>query len=82
MLKSLGIGAILLAVVPAGALSQTPQRLDPRIADLVEAGKLRIGVFPSFQYSKDAATGQPRGLAMEIANALASRRLSRRLHVN
>jgi len=39
----------------------------------VQAGKLRIGVFPSFQYSKDEATGRPRGLALEMSNAIAAR---------
>jgi hypothetical protein len=37
---------------------------DPRVADLVQAGKVRIGVLPSFQYSK-TATGQPPGLPSE-----------------
>jgi hypothetical protein len=67
-LKILGIAAIVFAAVPRSALSQILQPPDPRIADLVHAGKLRIGVFPSFQYSKDSATGQRRGLAIEIAN--------------
>jgi polar amino acid transport system substrate-binding protein len=72
-LKILGIAAIVFAAVPRSALSQISQPPDPRIADLVHAGKLRIGVFPSFQYSKDSATGQRRGLAIEIANLLSSR---------
>jgi polar amino acid transport system substrate-binding protein len=46
---------------------------DQRVADLVRAGRVRIGVFPSFQYSKDSATGEPRGLAIGIARALAGR---------
>lgn len=58
-------------MLPAHA--QPPEQPDPRIADLVYAGKLRIGVFPSFQYARDSATGRPRGLAIGIANALASR---------
>jgi polar amino acid transport system substrate-binding protein len=39
----------------------------------MHAGKLRIGVFPSFQYSKDSATGEPRGLAIRIAKTFAAR---------
>ena len=35
---------------------------DPRMTDIVQAGKLRIGVFPS--------AGKPRGLAPDIATAL------------
>ena len=54
-------------VVPAQA--QSP---DPRVADLVDAGKIRMGVFPSFQYSKGPG-GEPRGLAIGITRALASR---------
>ena len=44
----------------------------PRMADVVHAGKLRIGMFPSFQFSRDAA-GNPRGLAPDIATALSKR---------
>ena len=61
------IGAAILA------LSGTQTVADLRVADLVQAGKVRIGVFPSFQYSKDTATGEPRGLAIGIARALAAR---------
>jgi polar amino acid transport system substrate-binding protein len=48
-------------------------RPDNRIADLAENGRVRIGVFPSFQYGKNPITGEPVGLALEIASALASR---------
>ena len=63
-------GATIAWAVPAHAQHSQP---DPRVADLVTVGKLRVGVFPSFQYSKDLATGQPRGLAIGIARALATR---------
>jgi polar amino acid transport system substrate-binding protein len=53
--------------------SGIPSRADSQIADLARTGAIRIGVFPSFQYSKDTATGQPRGLAIGIARALAAR---------
>jgi polar amino acid transport system substrate-binding protein len=42
------------------------------MADVVMAGKLRIGVFPSFQFSRDPA-GKPRGLAPDIANVMSER---------
>jgi polar amino acid transport system substrate-binding protein len=50
---------------------------DPRVADLVQAGKLRLAVFLP-QYTKDAATGEIRGVgtgfvAVELARALAAR---------
>lgn len=70
-LKILVIAATMFAALPV--LSQTLDRSDPRVADLIAAGKLRIGVFPSFQYSKDSTSGQPQGLAIEIANALSLR---------
>lgn len=41
--------------------------------DATRGNVLRIGVFPSFQYSRDAATGQPRGLAIGIARVMAAR---------
>jgi polar amino acid transport system substrate-binding protein len=63
-------GATIAWAVPAHAQHSQP---DPRVADLVTVDKLRVGVFPSFQYSKDSATGQPRGLAIGIARALAAR---------
>jgi polar amino acid transport system substrate-binding protein len=67
------IGLVMFAVLAqsVGTVAQTAA--DPRVADLVKAGKIRIGVFPSFQYSKTAAE-QPQGLAIGISRAL-SRRL-------
>jgi polar amino acid transport system substrate-binding protein len=63
--------AAVLWMVPAEA--QEPAQVDRRVEDLVRAGRIRIGVFPSFQYSKDVVTSEPRGLAMGIARALAKR---------
>lgn len=50
---------------------------DPRMADLVKAGKIRAALFLP-QYAKDAATGAVRGLgigyvAIEFAGALAAK---------
>jgi polar amino acid transport system substrate-binding protein len=55
------------------AHAQQPAQADQRIADLVRAGKIRIGVFPSTQYSKDSKTSEPKGLAIDITRALAAR---------
>jgi polar amino acid transport system substrate-binding protein len=57
----------VMSMVPAQA-----QSTDPRIGDLAAAGKIRMGVFPSFQYSNGPG-GEPRGLAIGITRALASR---------
>jgi polar amino acid transport system substrate-binding protein len=59
-------------VLAQSAVALAQAVTDPRMADLVQAGKIRIGVFPSFQYSK-TATGQPQGLAIGISRALSSR---------
>jgi polar amino acid transport system substrate-binding protein len=61
----------LLAIAGLPASAQQATQSDGRVADLVKAGTLRIGVFPSFQFSKDPVTGQPRGLALGIASAIA-----------
>jgi polar amino acid transport system substrate-binding protein len=63
--------AIILGLAMGSVQSAYPQTADPRVADIIQSGKVRIGVFPSFQYSKDA-NGMPRGLALGIANALAA----------
>jgi len=65
------IGGLLLALVPWVVATAEAQTTDPRVADLVQAGKVRIGVFLSFQYSK-TATGQPQGLAIGISRTFSS----------
>lgn len=49
-----------------------PQSGDPRVADLVRAGRIRVGLFLP-QYAKDSATGAPEGIYVDVARALASR---------
>ncbi len=69
---------LLLAVAFATTLSvtatigQAQQIPDPRVADLVQAGKIRVGLFLP-QFSKDAVTGELKGVRVEIARALAAR---------
>jgi polar amino acid transport system substrate-binding protein len=58
-------------------LGTAAQPADPRVADLVQAGKIRLGLFLP-QYNKDAATGAIRGVgtgfvAAELVRALAAR---------
>ena len=50
-------------------LQQVP---DPRVADLIRAGKVRVGLFPP-QNTKDPVTGELRSVWVEIARALAAR---------
>ena len=51
------------------------QSADPRVADIVRSGKLRagVGVVAPHWAVKDTATGELRGVAVEIAQALAKR---------
>jgi polar amino acid transport system substrate-binding protein len=60
------IMAGLLATV-ATATAQPSS--DPRIADLVQAGKVRFGTFPP-QYTKDTTTGELKGPWVEVMRAL------------
>jgi polar amino acid transport system substrate-binding protein len=62
----------MLACLALALANPSQAAADSRMADVVKAGKLRIGVFPSFQFSHDA-TGKPRGLALDIANAMSQR---------
>jgi polar amino acid transport system substrate-binding protein len=51
-------------------MASTPA--DPRVEDLVRIGKVRIAVFPP-EYTKDPATGELRGWAVDLARTLAVR---------
>ncbi len=64
------IMAVVLLAVPRIAHAQ--QAPDPRVADLVRAGKVRIGLF-SGQYTKDPVTGEVKGVWADVARALAAR---------
>lgn len=61
--------AILLTCMGTAAAQQNS---DPRVADLVRAGKVRVGLFSS-QFSKDPSTGELRGVRPDMARALAER---------
>jgi polar amino acid transport system substrate-binding protein len=79
---------VILAVVVAGAVAlrvafapsaypvaSARQNSDPRIADLVQAGQIRVGLGLGNHASamKDPATGEMHGMASDLANALAAR---------
>jgi polar amino acid transport system substrate-binding protein len=50
-------------------MTETQQTNDPRVADLVRAGKVRVALYVP-QYTKDPITGELRGWAADIARAL------------
>ena len=54
-----------------GAYSGVAPTSDPRVADLVRAGKVRFGTFPP-QYTKDSASGELKGPLVEVMGALAA----------
>ena len=72
-------GRVLIAILVLGYClgvhenSQAQQRSDARVADLVQAGKLRagVGVVAPHWAVKDQTTGELRGVAVELARALA-----------
>ena len=67
----LGIGAEVIGV----QVLYAQQAVDPRVADLVRTGKLRVGLglgSPALAV-KDAATGEVRGPALDLARALAAK---------
>ena len=74
---ALGSCLFLAFVQFAGAIAETQQVSDPRVADLVRAGKVRVGVH-SVMYTKDPQTGEPKGasvgiILLDIARALGAR---------
>src|SRR5215471_6074596 len=48
-----------------GAIAEAQQVSDPRVADLVRAGKIRVGVH-SVMYTKDPQTGEPKAASVGI----------------
>lgn len=66
----LGIAAGMI-----GAHSLHAQQMpDPRVADLVRAGRVRVGLgLVPTSATKDPVTGELRGVAMDLARALAAR---------
>ena len=69
----IAIASLIFALLlSASAQAQTTQRQpDPRVADLVQAGKVRVGLFPP-QYVKDPVTGELKSVWVETARALAA----------
>jgi polar amino acid transport system substrate-binding protein len=72
MIKNFAISLVLLALVAISETAGAQQALDPRVADLVHSGKMRVGLFLP-QYIKNASTGELKGVWAESARALAAR---------
>jgi polar amino acid transport system substrate-binding protein len=67
--KSLVIAILTTGLVATADAQKVP---DQRVADLVQAGKIRVGLFSS-QFKKDATSGELRGVRPDMARALAAR---------
>lgn len=69
------LAAVLVLALGGSVTSFAQQPSDPRIADLVQAGALRVGVgLGSLTTAmKDPATGEVKGPALELGRALAAR---------
>jgi polar amino acid transport system substrate-binding protein len=70
------IGALAFTVAVVSAIvAHAQQSADPRVADLVQSGKLRValGLGSPALVMKDANTGEVRGPALDLAHALAKK---------
>ena len=72
MMEHLRVIVALIALLIGSGSVEAQQASDPRVADLVRSGQLRVGLFPP-EYTKDAATGGLMGVWAETARALAKR---------
>jgi len=77
MKKSAWVPLMIVALLASAAIADAQQAPDPRVADLVQAGRVRVGLHLA-QYTKDPVTGELRGIGpgvvfIEIARALSAR---------
>ncbi len=72
MKKSLWVLLMMVALLRSAAIADAQQAPDPRVADLVRAGRVRVALFPP-EYNKDPVTGELRGWAVDLARALGAR---------
>jgi polar amino acid transport system substrate-binding protein len=70
--RSFAVPLVITALLASAATVDAQQSPDPRVADLVRAGKMRVGLFPP-QYTKDPATGELKGVWADIARGIAAR---------
>jgi len=67
----IGVGGLLSPLALSGARSTS---VDPRVADFVKSGKIRAGLAEApIMATKDPATGQLRGVAVDLSRELAAR---------
>src|SRR5262245_53466545 len=72
MIRKYMVSVILSALVASIGTASAQQSPDPRVADVVRSGKIRVGLFLP-QYTKDSETEELKGVWAESARALAAR---------
>jgi polar amino acid transport system substrate-binding protein len=72
MTKTLGLNVVVIFLALSITTAFAQQKPDPRVTDLIQAGKIRVGLFPP-QYIKDSKTSELRSVWVEVARALAGR---------
>jgi len=72
MKNRLCVSVMTLVLLVAPPIANAQQTSDPRVADLVRAGQVRIGTFPP-QHTKDPATGELKGVYVELWRVFAAR---------
>ena len=70
--REIVVATFAVIICPSLALAQQADASDQRVADLVQVGKIRVGLFSS-QFSKDPVSGELRGVRPDMARALAAR---------
>jgi len=72
LIAASGIVLTMAALLFVATIAKAQQVSDPRVADIVHAGKIRVGLFPP-QTAKDPVTGELKSVWVEVARALAAR---------
>jgi polar amino acid transport system substrate-binding protein len=74
-MKTMVMAALVAGIAAIGFAADAQKAPDPRIADIVQAGKLRValGLGSPALAIKDAKTGKVRGPAVELARVLAEK---------
>jgi polar amino acid transport system substrate-binding protein len=69
---ALALTPFIVCTLVVGTIAEAQQISDPRVADLVLSGKVRVALYLP-QYTKDPATGELRGWPIELVRVLGER---------
>lgn len=73
--RSFSVAAVVTALIAGAAIAEVPATSDRRVADFVQAGKIRValGLGSPALAMKDAVTGEVHGPALDLSRALATK---------